>query len=113
VYPAHKEAKHTSRLGLCWSSRRSWAADLGHAAFRELRTGEVRRILPYPVKTQAPRGSNYYIAGKAFCDFHGIETGVSRRYVARKYGDDVLGIDLNDEPVKSNVTRARKEENVT
>src|SRR3712207_8355765 len=43
VYPAHKETKHTSRLGLCWSSHRSWAADLGHAAFREPRSSAVQR----------------------------------------------------------------------
>jgi hypothetical protein len=93
--------------------------DLGSPKFVELLYDESLNIIgfrptdptkphAYPVKVQSPRGSNYYIAGKAFCDFHGIDTGVSRRYVARSYGDDVIGIDLNDEPVKSNVTRARK-----
>jgi hypothetical protein len=62
----------------------------------------------YPVREMGTRGSNYYIAGKAFCDFYGIETGVARRYMAHMYPGDVLGIDLREKPLKSNVSRSRK-----
>jgi hypothetical protein len=61
----------------------------------------------YPVREMGRRGSNYYVAGKAFCDFYGIETGVARRYMAHSYPGDVLGIDLREKPLKSNVKRGR------
>lgn len=49
----------------------------------------------YPVRTMG-NGNTRLIAGTAFTHFHGIDTGVARRYSATMYGD-VLGIDLKQE----------------
>jgi hypothetical protein len=102
---------------------------LNHKAYQELGEPETVELLydqgrqiigfrsvdpstrhAYPVK-QTGRGRTYYVAGRAFCDFNGIEHDINRRYQAHTYPGGVLGIDLKEKPLKSTVTRARTKGN--
>jgi hypothetical protein len=51
---------------------------------------------------------SYLLGGRAFTQFYGIDTTESRRYAARKYDGDVVGVDLNDQ--FQTVTRGETEE---
>ena len=48
----------------------------------------------YPIKPQQ-NSLNYQTAGRAFCNYYGIEIGTARRFAAKMF-DDILAIDLND-----------------
>lgn len=51
---------------------------------------------------------SFLIAGKAFTQYYGIETGEARRYIAKDFGDGILGAELNAE--FSTVSRDKDEE---
>ena len=72
----------------------------------------LRRVDPsetfaYPVRTQA--SSNFLIAGTAFTSYYGIDVSVARRYRAAMM-DDVLAVDLKQEPTEVTGPRARERE---
>jgi hypothetical protein len=60
------------------------------------------------VRKQA-RSNSYIFSGIAFAKQYGIPLGEARRYLAQPYGEDMLIVDLNEEP--GDVSRpARKQE---
>jgi hypothetical protein len=49
----------------------------------------------YPVRKQGTSRS-YLVAGTGFTSYHKIKTDVTRRYVGRNYGDQVLGFPVDE-----------------
>jgi hypothetical protein len=60
----------------------------------------------YPVSRQG-QANSWTISGRAFLKEYGIPIGEARRYRASPLGDDVLTVDLNQDPAPAPGTRGK------
>jgi hypothetical protein len=72
-----------------------------------LRKAQTEHVSVYMLRKQA-KSDSFLLAGKAFTAYYGIPTGEARRYVAKDFGDGVLGAELGGE-----YTDASREESDT
>ena len=59
-----------------------------------LRGASPRKADAYTVRTVGK--GTFLVAGGAFMKYYGIDSNVSRRFPARKYGSNILGFNLRD-----------------
>jgi len=58
-----------------------------------LRRAQSEHVSVYNLRKQA-KSDSFLLAGKAFTAYYGIATGEARRYVAKDFGDGILGAEL-------------------
>jgi hypothetical protein len=58
-----------------------------------LRRAQSDHVSVYNLRKQA-KSDSYLLAGKAFTAYYGIATGEARRYVAKDFGEGILGAEL-------------------
>jgi hypothetical protein len=61
-----------------------------------MRRAQTEHVSVYMLRKQA-KSDSFLIAGKAFTAYYGIPTGEARRYVAKDFGEGVLGAELGGE----------------
>ena len=61
-----------------------------------VRKAEAQHPSVYMLRKQA-KSDSFLLAGKAFTAYYKIPTGEARRYVAKDFGDGILGVELEGE----------------
>jgi hypothetical protein len=59
-----------------------------------LRRAQSEHVSVYMLRKQA-KSDSFLLAGKAFTAYYGIPTGEARRFVAKDFGDGILGAELS------------------
>jgi len=61
-----------------------------------MRRAQSDHVSVYMLRKQA-KSDSFLLAGKAFTAYYGIPTGEARRFVAKDFGDGILGAELGGE----------------
>ena len=74
-----------------------------------LRKAQTEHVSVYMLRKQT-KSDSFLLAGKAFTAYYGIPTGEARRYVAKDFGDGILGAELGGEYTDASREEAAGEE---
>ncbi len=72
-----------------------------------IRRATTQHTSVYTLRKQS-KSESFLLAGKAFTQYYGIQTGEARRYVAKDFGDGIIGAELEGDTQMLQETRMTK-----